>query len=104
MTYLPLPTSHGDIHESAGVCDSLLCASLGGLLLLLWFHLLSQRYQHVVPSSIISAMIWIYISRRLQAGLRVTKMALAKGAVTLHMKVGWVSYLGGLRFDFTSSG
>jgi len=37
--YLSLSTSHGDVHETAGVRYSLLCAALGGLLLLLWLDL-----------------------------------------------------------------
>lgn len=39
VTYLPLPTRHRNIHEPSGICDSLLCAALGRLLLLLWFYL-----------------------------------------------------------------
>ena len=39
LTYLPLATGESDVHETAGVCDSLLRAALGGLLLLLWLNL-----------------------------------------------------------------
>lgn len=38
-THLPLATCHGHIHESPCVCDSLLCAALGSLLLFLWLDL-----------------------------------------------------------------
>merc|ERR1712093_840418 len=41
--HLPLATSEGNVHETAGVCDSLLRAALGGLLLLLWLNLWSLR-------------------------------------------------------------
>lgn len=45
--YLPLPASHSNIYEAAGVCYSLLRTTLGGLLLLLGFDLhhlyISQR-------------------------------------------------------------
>ena len=41
--HLSLATSHGDVHETAGVRDSLLCAALGGLLLLLGLNLGSLR-------------------------------------------------------------
>lgn len=37
--HLPLATGHGDVHETAGVRDSLLRAALGGLLLLLGLDL-----------------------------------------------------------------
>jgi hypothetical protein len=37
--HLPLPTSHGNIHEAAGVLDALLRAALGGLFLLLGLDL-----------------------------------------------------------------
>ena len=37
--YLSLSTSHGDVNETASVCDSLLRAALGGLLLLLLLDL-----------------------------------------------------------------
>jgi hypothetical protein len=40
--HLPLASSHGDVDESAGVCDSLLRTALGRLLLLLWLDLMSQ--------------------------------------------------------------
>lgn len=39
-TNLPLATGERNVHESAGVCDSLLRAALGGLLLLLRLNLL----------------------------------------------------------------
>ena len=42
--HLSLATGHGDVHETAGVCDSLLCAALGGLLLLLGLNLIAQLY------------------------------------------------------------
>ena len=42
-TNLPLATSESNVNESAGVCDSLLSASLGGLLLLLGLNLLKQN-------------------------------------------------------------
>ena len=36
---LALATSHGDVNETAGVCEPLLGAALGGLLLLLGLNL-----------------------------------------------------------------
>lgn len=54
MTDLPLPTSHRNVHEPPGVCDSLLCAALGGLLLLLRLHL----HFHI-RISILSSSIWM---------------------------------------------
>ena len=39
LTDLPLATGHGDVDETAGVCDPLLRAALGGLLLLLGLNL-----------------------------------------------------------------
>jgi hypothetical protein len=39
-TNLPLTTGERNVHKSAGVCDSLLRAALGGLLLLLRLNLL----------------------------------------------------------------
>jgi hypothetical protein len=39
-TNLPLATGEGNVHEAAGVCDSLLRPALGGLLLLLRLNLL----------------------------------------------------------------
>ena len=39
QTYLSLPTRHRNIHKAPRVCDSLLCAALGSLLLLLRFNL-----------------------------------------------------------------
>lgn len=47
-TYLPLATGHCNVDESSGVCDPLLRAALGGLFLLLWFHL----------SRLMSASVW----------------------------------------------
>jgi len=41
--HLPLATGESDIHESAGVCDTLLRATLGGLLLLLRLNLWCLR-------------------------------------------------------------
>jgi len=41
--HLSLATGHGDVHETASVLDSLLCAALGGLLLLLRLNLGSLR-------------------------------------------------------------
>lgn len=38
-TYLPLAPRHGDVDEAAGVCDALLGAALGRLLLLLGLDL-----------------------------------------------------------------
>lgn len=38
-TDLPLATGHGDVDETAGVCEPLLRAALGGLLLLLGLNL-----------------------------------------------------------------
>lgn len=40
--YLPLATSQSNVHETAGICDSLLRATLGGLLLLLGLNLESK--------------------------------------------------------------
>ncbi len=45
-TNLPLATGEGNVHETAGVCDSLLRAALGGLLLLLGLNLLISIHQH----------------------------------------------------------
>jgi len=42
--HLSLATGHGDVHETAGVRDSLLCAALGGLLLLLRLNLKAHMY------------------------------------------------------------
>jgi anti-sigma factor RsiW len=42
--HLSLATGHGDVHETASVCDSLLCAALGGLLLLLGLNLIAHVY------------------------------------------------------------
>lgn len=42
--HLSLATGHGDVHETAGVRDSLLCAALGGLLLLLGLNLIAHLY------------------------------------------------------------
>jgi len=42
--HLSLATSHGDVHETASVRDSLLCAALGGLLLLLGLNLMTHLY------------------------------------------------------------
>ena len=42
--HLSLATGHGDVDEAAGVCDSLLCAALGGLLLLLGLNLMAHLY------------------------------------------------------------
>jgi hypothetical protein len=39
-TNLPLATGESNVHETAGVCDSLLRSALGGLLLLLRLNLL----------------------------------------------------------------
>lgn len=43
LTNLPLATGEGDVYETAGVCDSLLCATLGGLLLLLRLNLFARQ-------------------------------------------------------------
>jgi hypothetical protein len=40
-TDLPLATGHGDVDETTGVSEPLLCAALGSLLLLLGLNLLS---------------------------------------------------------------
>jgi hypothetical protein len=40
--HLSLATGHGDVHETASVLDSLLCAALRGLLLLLGLNLIAQ--------------------------------------------------------------
>jgi hypothetical protein len=45
-TNLPLATGEGNVHEAAGVCDSLLRPALGGLLLLLRLNLLISIHQH----------------------------------------------------------
>ena len=42
--HLPLATGHGDVDETAGVCDSLLRAALGRLLLLLWLDLFQDVF------------------------------------------------------------
>jgi len=42
-SYLSLSTSHGDVDETASVCDSLLGATLGGLLLLLRLNLYASQ-------------------------------------------------------------
>ncbi len=44
-TNLPLATGESNVYESAGVCDTLLSAALGGLLLLLGLNLI-VIYQH----------------------------------------------------------
>jgi len=41
--HLSLAAGHGDVDEAASVCDSLLRAALGRLLLLLWLDLWSLR-------------------------------------------------------------
>jgi hypothetical protein len=46
VTNLPLATGESNVHEAAGVCDSLLRAALGGLLLLLRLNLLIWIHQH----------------------------------------------------------
>ena len=43
IAYLSLATGHGDVHETAGVSDSLLRAALWSLLLLLLLNLWSLR-------------------------------------------------------------
>ena len=50
MTNLPLAARHLDIHEAPSVCDSLLGATLGELLLLLWLNLDDAR-RHVSPDA-----------------------------------------------------
>jgi len=42
-TDLALATSHGNVYKAASVCESLLRAALGGLLLLLGLNLLCVR-------------------------------------------------------------
>ena len=56
-TYLSLPTGHCHVHESSGVCDSLLRSALWGLLLLLGLNLYrdkdiesARRSQMIIPS------------------------------------------------------
>ena len=39
FTNLSLSSGEGDVHETAGVCESLLRATLWSLLLLLWLNL-----------------------------------------------------------------
>jgi hypothetical protein len=41
--HLPLATSESNIDKSAGVCDSLLRATFGGLLLFLWLNLPNHK-------------------------------------------------------------
>ena len=53
-TNLPLATGESDVYESAGVCDSLLGAALGGLLLLLRLNLLRSPSAFVLRVSTIS--------------------------------------------------
>jgi hypothetical protein len=43
--YLPLAPGEGNVHEPAGICYALLCAALGGLLLLLGLNLLNEIHQ-----------------------------------------------------------
>lgn len=51
-TDLALATGHGDVHETAGVCEPLLGAALGGLLLLLGLNLCSVSAGCPHPHSI----------------------------------------------------
>jgi hypothetical protein len=51
-TYLPLSASHGDVHEAAGVCESLLGAALGSLLLLLRLNLYPYSVSGPCPTFI----------------------------------------------------
>lgn len=48
--HLSLAAGHGDVDETAGVCDSLLGAALWGLLLLLWLDLYDARISSVSGS------------------------------------------------------
>ena len=48
-TNLPLATGESNVHETAGICDALLRATLGGLLLLLRLNLFVD-HQHSIPS------------------------------------------------------
>lgn len=51
-TDLALATGHGDVHETAGVCEPLLGAALGGLLLLLGLNLCSASVGCPYPHNI----------------------------------------------------
>ena len=75
-TDLALATGHGDVHETAGVCEPLLGAALGGLLLLLGLNLCSVSVGCPYPHDI-----------RIHSILLLRRRVIV--VVMRHVAVGW---------------
>lgn len=86
-SYLSLATGHGDVHETASVCDSLLGAALGGLLLLLGLNL---------KACLVSGLsLLLFHMPKLYSEVALDTRCLRRGLRC--------SYLGGLRLDLTGT-
>jgi hypothetical protein len=59
---LALATGHGDVYETAGVCEPLLGAALGGLLLLLGLNLYRLSANYPLPRSVPSFSAFVALS------------------------------------------
>lgn len=59
---LALATGHGDVYETAGVCEPLLGAALGGLLLLLGLNLYRVSANYPLSKSVPSFSAFVALS------------------------------------------
>ena len=79
MIHLPLATSHGDVDESASVCDSLLRAALWRLLLLLRLDLHYRSESTQTDSQLKRIVLYLWCLRLDLAGTRERAVDLTHG-------------------------